>query len=43
MTFLSQHAEIDIGYAKARAHRISYVGELGWEIYYLMSMSNHVF
>ena len=35
--------EIDIGYAKARAHRISYVGELGWEIYISTEMSNHVF
>ncbi len=25
--------EIDLGYARARASRITYVGELGWEIY----------
>ena len=25
--------EIEIGYARVRAHRISYVGELGWELY----------
>jgi glycine cleavage system T protein len=25
--------EIDIGYARARASRITYVGELGWELY----------
>jgi 4-methylaminobutanoate oxidase (formaldehyde-forming) len=26
-------AEIEIGYARARAHRVTYVGELGWELY----------
>lgn len=25
--------QIEMGYAHARAHRISYVGELGWELY----------
>lgn len=30
--FLSSR-EIDIGYAKVRATRITYVGELGWELY----------
>ena len=35
--------EIDIGYGKARAHRVSYVGELGWEIYVANDVSNHVF
>ncbi len=25
--------EIEIGYARARAHRVTYVGELGWELY----------
>jgi 4-methylaminobutanoate oxidase (formaldehyde-forming) len=35
--------DIDIGYAKARAHRITYVGELGWELYVSNDMSNHVF
>ena len=27
----------------ARAHRISYVGELGWEIYIPTDMAKHVF
>ena len=35
--------EIDIGFAKARAHRITYVGELGWELYVSNDLSNHVF
>ena len=35
--------EVDIGYAKARAHRITYVGELGWELYISNDLSNHVF
>ena len=35
--------EVDIGYAKARAHRITYVGELGWELYVSNDLSNHVF
>ena len=35
--------EIDIGHTKARAHRVSYVGELGWELYISTDMSNHVF
>ena len=26
-------AEIEIGYARVRASRITYVGELGWELY----------
>ena len=39
----SSMQEIDIGYAKARAHRVSYVGELGWEIYVANDVSNHVF
>ena len=39
----SSMQEIDIGYAKARAHRVSYVGELGWEIYVANDLSNHVF
>jgi len=25
--------EIELGYARVRAHRVTYVGELGWEIY----------
>ncbi len=36
-------AEIEIGMALARAHRISYVGELGWEIYVSADMAAHVF
>jgi len=39
----SSMQEIDIGHTKARAHRISYVGELGWELYISTDMSNHVF
>ena len=35
--------EIEIGYAVARAHRISYVGELGWELYIPADMARHVF
>ena len=35
--------EIEIGYARARAHRVSYVGELGWEIYVSADMAVHVF
>ncbi|PPR15479.1 MAG: 4-methylaminobutanoate oxidase (formaldehyde-forming), partial [Alphaproteobacteria bacterium MarineAlpha9_Bin3] len=35
--------EIDIGFVKARAHRITYVGELGWEIYVSNDFSSHVF
>ena len=35
--------KIEIGMALARAHRISYVGELGWEIYMPTEMARHVF
>ncbi len=35
--------EIEIGLGLARAHRISYVGELGWEIYVGADMAAHVF
>ncbi|KKK79890.1 hypothetical protein LCGC14_2828990, partial [marine sediment metagenome] len=35
--------EIEIGMALARAHRVSYVGELGWEIYVSADMAAHVF
>ena len=35
--------QIEIGYAVARAHRISYVGELGWELYVPADMARHVF
>ena len=34
---------IDIGMACARAHRISYVGELGWELYVSADMAAYVF
>ena len=35
--------EIEIGMGLARAHRVSYVGELGWEIYISSDMAAHVF
>ncbi|WP_323765605.1 FAD-dependent oxidoreductase [Marinovum sp.] len=35
--------EIEIGMGLARAHRVSYVGELGWEIYVSTDMAAHVF
>ena len=35
--------QIEIGMALARAHRVSYVGELGWEIYISTDMAAHVF
>jgi heterotetrameric sarcosine oxidase gamma subunit len=35
--------EIEIGMALARVHRVSYVGELGWEIYISADMCGHVF
>lgn len=35
--------EIEIGMACARVHRVSYVGELGWEIYVSSDMAGHVF
>ena len=35
--------EIEIGMGLARAHRVSYVGELGWEIYISTDMAAHVF
>jgi 4-methylaminobutanoate oxidase (formaldehyde-forming) len=35
--------EIEIGMGLARVHRVSYVGELGWEIYISSDMSAHVF
>ena len=39
----SSWREIEVGYALARAHRISFVGELGWEIYVTVDMARHVF
>ena len=35
--------EVEIGYVKARANRISYVGELGWELYVPVEMATHVY
>ncbi|MGA0614500.1 GcvT family protein [Paracoccus sp. KR1-242] len=35
--------EIEIGLGLARAHRISYVGELGWELYVSAEQAAHVF
>ena len=34
---------IEVGMGLARAHRITYVGELGWEIYASADMAVHVF
>lgn len=35
--------EIELGMALARAHRVTYVGELGWEIYVSTDMAAHAF
>jgi 4-methylaminobutanoate oxidase (formaldehyde-forming) len=35
--------EIDIGYAPVKAFRVTYVGELGWELYIPTEFSLHVF
>lgn len=35
--------EIEIGMGLARAHRVTYVGELGWEIYVSSDMAAYVF
>ena len=35
--------EIELGLGLARAHRVSYVGELGWEIYVSADMAAHAF
>lgn len=34
--------DVEIGMGLARAHRVSYVGELGWEIYVSADMAGHV-
>lgn len=34
---------IEIGMGLARAHRVTYVGELGWELYVSTEMAAHVF
>ena len=38
-----QARQVHIGQAVARAHRVSYVGELGWELYVSSEMAEHVF
>lgn len=35
--------EIEVGLGLARAHRVSYVGELGWELYVSADQAAHVF
>nr|WP_095597083.1 FAD-dependent oxidoreductase [Actibacterium pelagium] len=35
--------DIEIGMGLARAHRVTYVGELGWELYVSTDMAVHVF
>ena len=35
--------EIELGYGLARAHRVSYVGELGWELYISADQTAHAF
>ena len=35
--------EIEIGYARVRASRITYVGELGWELYIPAEFAAHIF
>ena len=35
--------EIEIGMGLARVHRVTYVGELGWEIYCSSDQAGHIF
>ncbi|MCG3268694.1 FAD-dependent oxidoreductase [Yoonia sp. I 8.24] len=35
--------EVEIGMGLARVHRVTYVGELGWEVYVSSEMAAHVF
>jgi 4-methylaminobutanoate oxidase (formaldehyde-forming) len=35
--------EIELGMGLARAHRVTYVGELGWEVYVSTDMAAHAF
>ena len=35
--------EIELGMRLARVHRVTYVGELGWEVYVSADMAGHVF
>jgi glycine cleavage system aminomethyltransferase T/glycine/D-amino acid oxidase-like deaminating enzyme len=37
------YQEIEIGMGLARAHRVTYVGELGWELYVPTDQTAHVF
>jgi 4-methylaminobutanoate oxidase (formaldehyde-forming) len=34
--------DLEIGMATVRAHRITYVGELGWELYFPIEFSNYI-
>lgn len=43
MTPFGTAREIEIGMGLARAHRVSYVGELGWELYVPTDQTAHVF
>ena len=38
-----QAMEIELGMGLARAHRVTYVGELGWELYIPTDMAAHAF
>jgi 4-methylaminobutanoate oxidase (formaldehyde-forming) len=38
-----QAREIEIGMGLARAHRVTYVGELGWELYVPTDQTAHIF
>ncbi|MCA0929288.1 GcvT family protein [Ruegeria profundi] len=35
--------EVELGMGLARVHRVTYVGELGWEVYVSADMAGHVF
>ncbi|MEQ3708272.1 MAG: FAD-dependent oxidoreductase [Tateyamaria sp.] len=35
--------DVEIGMGHARVHRVTYVGELGWEVYVSADMAGHVF
>lgn len=35
--------EIEMGHTKIRAHRVTYVGELGWELYISADFAHHIF
>jgi len=37
------YQQVEIGFGSARAHRVSYVGELGWELYVPTDQAAHVF